>query len=76
MQPNSDQPACIGRWELFDSPARADHEQAKQLCDECHMFPLCEAMLELEDHRVIVGTWAGRLFNQAANKAAAHSRHC
>lgn len=71
IPPEDVDPACAGQWKLFDSPKRSDHERARALCDVCPTFALCELSLDHEDHRIIVGTWAGRLFNQPANRAAA-----
>lgn len=59
---------CSGKWALFDSTNRADHREAKALCEQCPVVASCaehaknvkRAAIRAENS--ITGTWSGRLY--------------
>ena len=70
-----DTPACLGRWELFDSREPADHHEAKAMCAGCPVRDWCAAQLRKAQQSANrstsypdagpQGTWAGQLVGGA-----------
>lgn len=70
------QPACLGKWELFDSPFPEDHMEAVELCRVCPMIVECEQLLEQVSQLEPswcgpVGTWAGRHISRVTRRRQA-----
>ena len=63
---SSNNPACAGRWQLFDSTDISDHAQAAQICATCPALDWCiqrtDEMHAAVTEPCMVGTWAGRLY--------------
>ena len=61
---------CVGKADLFESTAPADHHTAQELCARCPMFTQCAALLK-DTQRTFPGgprgTWAGQLLGLKNN---------
>lgn len=54
----SDPAPCRHEPELFNSPKRADHLEARELCVRCPLASRCRALVD----RNATGTYGGHLF--------------
>lgn len=65
-------PACAGKWALFDSTRVSDHKKARAICRTCPELMKCIEVREAELSRPYggngsgpQGTWAGQLIGSA-----------